>query len=179
MVIRTSSIVPDLSEAYFECVECRHGVVVGIERGRILEPSRCSNCNLRLTMTLVHNRCRYIDKQTIKLQETPDSIPEGSTPQTVQLTVHAALVDSIAPGDKVIVCGAYRVSAIRPAGGQRTVKQIYKTCPSYWHLVLLLLMFDIDVDVLHFQRTEKNRLGSSAAASDKFGNFICALESGF
>jgi DNA replication licensing factor MCM4 len=130
MVIRTSAVIPDLSEAYFECVDCHNGVIVGIERGRILEPAKCANCNMRNTMTIIHNRCRYVDKQTIKLQETPDSIPEGSTPQTVQLTVHASLVDATAPGDKVFVTGVYRVNAIRPTGGQRTLKQIYKTCSS-------------------------------------------------
>jgi DNA replication licensing factor MCM4 len=99
--------------------------------GKIVEPAICDHCKQRRTLVLVHNRSSFDDKQYVKMQETPDSIPEGSTPQTVQLAVHGQLVDVAVPGDKVMVTGIYRASAIRPSGGQRNLKQIYKTCSSY------------------------------------------------
>ncbi|RZR83164.1 hypothetical protein BHM03_00009720 [Ensete ventricosum] len=47
------------------------------------------------------------DKQIVKLQETPDEIPEGGTPHTVSILMHDKLVDSGKPGDRVeLVSGA-------------------------------------------------------------------------
>lgn len=46
---------------------------------------------------------RFSDKQIIKLQETPDEIPEGGTPHTVSVLMHDKLVDAGKPGDRVVV----------------------------------------------------------------------------
>lgn len=46
---------------------------------------------------------RFTDKQIVRLQETPDEIPEGGTPHTVSLLVHDKLVDTGKPGDRVEV----------------------------------------------------------------------------
>lgn len=39
----------------------------------------------------------------MRLQETPDEIPEGGTPHTVSLLMHDKLVDIGKPGDRVEV----------------------------------------------------------------------------
>jgi DNA replication licensing factor MCM4 len=54
-------------------------------------------------MGIVHNRGTYADKQLVKLQEAPDSIPEGETPQTVSLYAFDDLCDTVVPGDRVTV----------------------------------------------------------------------------
>lgn len=45
----------------------------------------------------------YTDKQLIRLQETPDEIPEGETPHTVTLFAFDDLVDTVRPGDRIEV----------------------------------------------------------------------------
>lgn len=142
MIIRSSNIIPDIRVAHFECIECHYSEQKGIEQGRINEPTVCENCKSKFTMQLIHNRCIFSDKQVIKLQETPDSIPEGSTPQTVQLTVHESLVDIARPGDKVLLTGIYRVNPIRVSRTERKVKHIYKTY----------------IDVLHFKCTDEKKM---------------------
>ena len=47
------------------------------------------------TMVLIHNRCVFANKQQIKMQETPDAIPEGETPHTVSMCVFDSLVDEV------------------------------------------------------------------------------------
>lgn len=42
------------------------------------------------------------------MQETPEAVPEGETPQTVSLCAYEDLVDYIKPGDRVEVVGIYR-----------------------------------------------------------------------
>ena len=50
------------------------------------------------SMEIIHNRSLYSDKQLIRLQETPDEVPEGETPFTVSLFAYDDLVDTVRPG---------------------------------------------------------------------------------
>lgn len=71
MVIRTSNIMPEMREAFFKCIVCSFTTVVEIDRGRITEPTLCTNCNTNHCFTLIHNRSQFTDKQLVKLQESP------------------------------------------------------------------------------------------------------------
>ncbi|WOL18371.1 DNA replication licensing factor MCM4 [Canna indica] len=145
MIIRCSSIIPEVKEAIFRCLVCGHySEPILVDRGRITEPTRCirQECLATNSMTLVHNRCRFVDKQIVKLQETPDEIPEGGTPHTVSILMHDKLVDSGKPGDRVEVTGIYRAMSVRVGPAQRIVKSIFKTY----------------IDCLHLKKTDKNRL---------------------
>jgi hypothetical protein len=42
-----------------------------VDRGRIEEPTVCANCNNAHCFQLIHNRSMFMDKQIIKLQESP------------------------------------------------------------------------------------------------------------
>ncbi|KAM7470816.1 hypothetical protein LguiA_008999 [Lonicera macranthoides] len=47
----------------------------------------------------------FADKQIVKLQETPDEIPDGGIPHTVSLLMHDKLVDAGKPDDEVKFSG--------------------------------------------------------------------------
>ncbi|KAE8725613.1 DNA replication licensing factor MCM4 [Hibiscus syriacus] len=131
MIIRCSSIIPEIREAVFRCIVCGyHSDPVVVDRGRMTEPTSClkQECMTKNSMTLVHNRCRFADKQVVRLQETPDEIPEGGTPHTVSLLMHDKLVDAGKPGDRVEVTGIYRAMSVRLGPTQRTVKSLFKAC---------------------------------------------------
>lgn len=74
--------------------------MVHIDRGRIAEPAVCANCQTLHSSALIHNRSVFVDKQMVKLQESPDDMPPGQTPNTVMLIAHNDLVDSVQPGDR-------------------------------------------------------------------------------
>ncbi|XP_065869433.1 DNA replication licensing factor MCM4 [Euphorbia lathyris] len=145
MIIRCSSIIPEIREAIFRCLVCGYLTnPIVVDRGRISEPTACSKqeCLAKNSMTLVHNRCRFADKQIVRLQETPDEIPEGGTPHTVSLLMHDKLVDVGKPGDRVEVTGIYRAMSVRIGATQRTVKSLFKTY----------------IDCLHIKKTDKSRM---------------------
>eukprot|EP00730_Choanoeca_flexa_P016594 TRINITY_DN7877_c0_g1_i1.p1 TRINITY_DN7877_c0_g1~~TRINITY_DN7877_c0_g1_i1.p1 ORF type:complete len:529 (+),score=174.57 TRINITY_DN7877_c0_g1_i1:778-2364(+) len=83
----------------------------------------------------------------VKLQETPDKVPDGQTPQTVLAYCFDALVDTVQPGDLIEVTALYRATPLRINPRMRTVKAVFKT-----HL-----------DVIHFQRRARNRVGKDEA----------------
>ncbi|PKA59683.1 Protein PROLIFERA [Apostasia shenzhenica] len=145
MIIRCSSVIPEVKEAIFRCLICGYySEPIMVDRGRINEPTRCAReeCRTTNSMTLVHNRCRFADKQIVKVQETPDEIPEGGTPNTVSILMHDTLVDSGKPGDRVEITGVYRAMTVRVGPTQRTVKSIFKTY----------------IDCLHLEKTDKSKL---------------------
>lgn len=142
MVIRTSAIIPDMKEAFFQCNVCNTNVTVEIENGFIAEPQTCGSCSTQKSYRLMHNRCKFADKQMVKLQETPEQIPDGATPQTVLAFCYDDIVDTVQPGDRVEVTGIYRATPLRLIARQRTVKSIYKT----------------HIDVIHFSKVSGSRV---------------------
>ncbi len=145
LVIRATSVIPDMKEAFFKCTVCSHTVFVSIDRGKIAEPTICPRvaCASKDSMQIVHNRCTFADKQVIKLQETPDSVPDGQTPHSVSLCAYDELVDVCKAGDRIEVTGIFRCNPVRINPRQRTIKSLFKTY----------------VDVLHIQKVDKRKLG--------------------
>lgn len=145
LVIRATPVIPDMTTAFFRCLVCQHTVQAEIDRGRISEPDRCPRdvCNSKGTMSLVHNRSEFTDKQVVRLQETPDAVPDGQTPHTVSLCVYDELVDLVKPGDRVIITGIFRSIPVRVNPRQRSIKSLFKTY----------------LDVVHVKRTNVARMG--------------------
>lgn len=129
IVIRCSDLVPDMMAGLFRCTneECKNEVNVKLVHWTIPEPTKCSNCNANHSFQLVHNDCTFQDKQMIKLQETPELVPEGETPQNVVICCYDDLVDSVRPGDRVQVTGIYRASPVHSMRGFKSLNAVYRT----------------------------------------------------
>ncbi|XP_035785271.1 DNA replication licensing factor MCM4-like isoform X1 [Anopheles albimanus] len=142
MVIRTSNIIPEMRCAFFKCSICSFGTVVDLERGRIAEPTLCTNCNSNHCFQLMHNRSQFADRQLIKLQESPDDMAAGQTPHNVLLMAHEDLVDKVQPGDRVTVTGIYKAIPLQENPRQTSMKSVYRT----------------HIDVLHFRKVDDKKL---------------------
>ncbi|KAF6777174.1 hypothetical protein AHF37_03518 [Paragonimus kellicotti] len=68
LVIRLSSLIPEMMRAEFKCSVCGAMNAVACERGCLTEPEACVRCHSAHTVQLQHNRCLFVDKQMIKLQ---------------------------------------------------------------------------------------------------------------
>ena len=150
--------------AFFRCLACNHTVQVEIDRGKIDEPSHCPRevCGSVGTMSLVHNRCEFADRQVIRLQETPDAVPDGQTPHTVSLSVYDELVDVSKPGDRLVVTGIFRSVPVRVNPRQRTIKSLFKTC----------------LDVVHVRMGTDDRLGFDKSTRPAGGDRIPGVGGG-
>lgn len=126
---------------------------VDIDRGKITEPTRCPRpvCESSNSMQIVHNRSGFADKQVIKLQETPDNVPDGQTPHSVSLCAYDELVDVCKAGDRVEITGIFKCNQVRINPRQRSVKNIFKTY----------------VDTLHIQKVDKKRMGIDASTIEE------------
>ena len=145
LVIRTTPVIPDMKIAFFQCSVCSHSINVPLDRGKISEPTKRPRpiCNATNSMQIIHNRCQFADKQVIKLQETPDNVPDGQTPHSISLCAYEELVDVCKAGDRIEVTGIFRSNPVRINPRQRSIKNLFKTY----------------IDVLHIQKVDKKRLG--------------------
>ncbi|VDQ07718.1 unnamed protein product [Trichobilharzia regenti] len=81
---------------------------------------------------IVPDKCHCVDFQTIKLQETPETVPHGEMPRHVLLYCDRYLCEQVVPGNRVTVVGVYcirvTVANKRPGANERSnagVRQPY------------------------------------------------------
>jgi len=105
-----SSILPEMQTACLQCTSCGNQERVMVNDGGINEPNFCSNqeCSQKNTYQIMYHRCEFTDRQLIKVQESPESIPQGETPKTINIYCHGSMVDFCKPGDRIKVTGVYR-----------------------------------------------------------------------
>merc|ERR1719204_2738217 len=154
--------MPDLQEAFFRCIKCRQEVTMPVSRGRINHPSRCPNpnCAHKQTMMMVHNRSVFLNKQLLKIQETPESIPAGETPHTIDVYCYDCLVDFCKPGDRVEITGVYRVKAPRINAKRGSVDSVYRTF----------------LDANHIRKSRKGMVSAEDAAAVATSEFATQFD---
>uniref|UniRef100_A0A8C6T808 DNA replication licensing factor MCM4 n=1 Tax=Neogobius melanostomus TaxID=47308 RepID=A0A8C6T808_9GOBI len=175
MVIRTSQLIPEMQEAFFQCQVCAYSTRVEVDRGRIAEPAVCRHCNTTHSLALIHNRSVFSDKQMIKVQESPEDMPAGQTPHTTVVYAHNDLVDKVQPGDRVnitalsshgLACGRLRTSfpLSLPARSynQRTssIVRVYRAVPMRVNPFQsnVKAVYKTHIDAIHFRKTDEKRL---------------------
>lgn len=91
------------------CIPCRPGL------GGALIPRVCNlsqalpgseKCSLD-PFVVMPDRSKYVDQQTLKLQEKPEDVPTGEMPRTVLLVADRHLTNKFSPGTRVKVMGIY------------------------------------------------------------------------
>lgn len=71
-----------------------------------------------------HGLSRYVDRQTISLQEPPERAPPGQLPRSVEVVLEGDLRDVCKPGDRVRISGAYAARA--PSAGNGAASGIFR-----------------------------------------------------
>merc|ERR1711879_194818 len=71
--------------------------------------------------------CTFVDRQLVKLQETPELVPQGETPQNVVICCFDDLVDAIRPGNRVEVTGIYKASSARMLHNWKMCNSVFRT----------------------------------------------------
>ena len=61
---------------------------------------------------IVPDKCKCVDFQMFKLQESPDAVPNGELPRHIQLYCDRYLTDKVVPGNRVTVVGVYAIKKL-------------------------------------------------------------------
>ncbi|XP_058114149.1 DNA replication licensing factor MCM5 [Magnolia sinica] len=77
---------------------------------------------------IVPDRSKYVDQQTLKLQENPEDVPTGELPRNMLLSVDRHLVQTIVPGTRLTIMGIYSIFQAASSAAQKgavAVRQPY------------------------------------------------------
>ena len=108
IVRKTDEIRPRIETGVFECRGCmRLHEVEQTSANRIIEPSLCSECGGR-SFRLLQEESKYIDTQTVRMQEPLENLSGGSEPKQMLMILEDDLVDKLNPGDKVRITGTLK-----------------------------------------------------------------------
>ncbi|PWN39047.1 putative CDC46-cell division control protein [Ceraceosorus guamensis] len=124
IVIGASTLSSRATHLQIMCKECRTLKTLPISAGfgGFSLPRNCSgpegmegqqtkpNCGID-PFVILHDKCRFVDAQTIKLQEAPDMVPVGELPRHMLLSADRALCGRVVPGSRIIATGVYSTFA--------------------------------------------------------------------
>ncbi|KAI8981532.1 MCM2/3/5 family-domain-containing protein [Pilobolus umbonatus] len=121
IVIGASTLSSRATEVTAMCRSCRDIKVIPITGGfsSIVLPRKCegrgldggqqsNNCPMD-PYIILHDKCKFVDSQVIKLQEAPDMVPVGDLPRHTILNADRWLTNRVVPGMRAVVMGIYSI----------------------------------------------------------------------
>ncbi|MFB6219628.1 MAG: LAGLIDADG family homing endonuclease, partial [Halobacteriaceae archaeon] len=109
MVRKATDVRPKVQEAAFECQRCGTLTRVPQSSEQFQEPHECEGCERQGPFKVNHDQSEFVDAQTLRVQESPEGLRGGETPQHIDVHVEDDLTGVAAPGDHVTVTGALRL----------------------------------------------------------------------
>ncbi|KDN47328.1 MCM-domain-containing protein [Tilletiaria anomala UBC 951] len=117
IVIGASTLTSRVTSLHIMCRDCRNSKMVPVASGfgGFTLPRRCDapivegedkTCGLD-PYVIIHDKCRFVDTQTVKLQEAPDMVPVGELPRHMILSVDRVLCGRVVPGSRIVATGIY------------------------------------------------------------------------
>ena len=126
IIRKTTEVRPRIVSAVFRCRSCNNLTdPIPQGYGRFDEPEYCPQCERKTRPDLVINRCRFVDAQKLRIQESPEGLRGGEQPQTLDIDVIDDLTGLVAPGDRVVVNGILRSVQRINYGQKSTLFDIY------------------------------------------------------
>ncbi|MCD6372154.1 MAG: DNA replication protein [Thermococcus sp.] len=109
IVTRVSEVKPFVQKAVFVCKDCGNEMIrLQKPYENLIKPARCDACGSR-NIDLDVEKSRFINFQSFRLQDRPESLKGGQMPRFVDAILLDDMVDSALPGDRVLITGVLRV----------------------------------------------------------------------
>ena len=111
------------------CRQCGHPLTISCKPGigGVFKPRKCQAsveqqgpdpCPLDPYLE-VADKSKYVDQQSLKLQETPEDVPPGELPRSAMLIMDRSLVGRVAPGTRMTCVGIYSIYSADKKSGSR------------------------------------------------------------
>jgi replicative DNA helicase Mcm len=105
VMMRASEVKPLLIDATFKCRRCGELLYQSQEDGRYVEPDQCTVCGKKTPVRLIPEKSTFRDWQKVRIQESPEELPPGQMPRSVDVILEGDIVDVSRPGDLVKITG--------------------------------------------------------------------------
>lgn len=109
IITRMSEVKPYVAKAVFVCKDCGNEMIrMQKPFASLIKPPKCDQCGSK-NLELDVDKSEFINLQTFRLQDRPESLKGGQMPRFVDAILLDDLVDSALPGDRVVITGILRV----------------------------------------------------------------------
>ncbi|WP_458207496.1 minichromosome maintenance protein MCM [Haladaptatus sp. NG-SE-30] len=105
IVRKATGVRPKIQEAAFECQRCGTLTYIPQAGGDFQEPHECQGCERQGPFRINFDQSEFIDSQKLRVQESPEGLRGGETPQSIDIHIEDDITGNVSPGDHVTVTG--------------------------------------------------------------------------
>jgi replicative DNA helicase Mcm len=124
VVRRTSEVKPEIIEAVFECERCGEFITIYQDSIFFKSPVTCSSpaCGRNGPFKLMKIYSKFVDWQSIKIQEKPEKLRGGQLPRSIDCIIKEDIVDTAQAGNVVNIVGILKTvqETSGKGGGKKT-----------------------------------------------------------
>ena len=105
IIRKATSVRPKIEEAAFECQRCGTLTRIPQSAGDFQEPHECQGCERQGPFQINFDQSEFIDAQKLRIQESPEGLRGGETPESIDVHIEDDATGEVTPGDHVTVVG--------------------------------------------------------------------------
>ena len=119
IVRKATEVRPKVTSAAFECQRCGTLTRIPQTTGDFQEPHECQGCERQGPFRINFDQSEFIDAQKIRVQESPEGLRGGETPQSIDVNIEDDITGNVTAGDHVRVSGILKLDQ-RESGNEKT-----------------------------------------------------------
>jgi len=109
IVRKATDVRPKITNAAFECQRCGTLSRIPQADGDFQEPHECQGCERQGPFRINFDQSEFIDAQKLRVQESPEGLRGGETPQSIDVNIEDDITGQVTAGDHVLVTGTLRL----------------------------------------------------------------------
>ncbi|WP_225335774.1 minichromosome maintenance protein MCM [Halomicrobium urmianum] len=109
IVRKATNVRPKVTTAAFECQRCGTLTRIPQVSGDFQEPHECQGCERQGPFRLNMDQSEFVDAQKIRVQESPEGLRGGETPQSIDINIEDDITGEVTAGDHVTVTGVLKL----------------------------------------------------------------------
>jgi len=125
IVRKATDVRPKITDSAFECQRCGTMNYIPQQDGEFQEPHECQGCERQGPFRINFDQSEFIDAQKIRVQESPEGLRGGETPQSIDMNVEDDITGKVTPGDHVTAVGVLHIEQMSEGNERSSLFDLY------------------------------------------------------
>ena len=125
IVRKATDVRPKVTEAAFECQRCGTMSYIPQADSGFQEPHECQGCERQGPFKVNHDQSEFVDSQKLRVQESPEGLRGGETPQSIDVDLEDDVTGNVTAGDHVTVTGVLHIEQVTQGQEKTALFDLY------------------------------------------------------
>jgi replicative DNA helicase Mcm len=125
IIRKATDVRPKVTEAAFECQRCGTMTYIPQGDGGFQEPHECQGCERQGPFRVNFDQSEFIDSQKLRIQESPEGLRGGETPQSLDVDIVDDITGKVSPGDHVTCVGVLHIEQVEQGNEKSAIFDLY------------------------------------------------------